>query len=139
MLQLLDAGDELAVVHDVPFHWDGQGCINGQTQMVQANGGWRRLVVPASEASISMRRFDPATGIYRSDKYLVGTDVAEQARMICGSLKWSGCTADPQRLAQLSQLQDQVATLPPPQPNERLVYHCGPGKAPIAPPSKDEQ
>jgi hypothetical protein len=125
--------------NDVPFHWDGQGCINGQTQMVQGNGGWRRLVVPASEASISMRRFDPATGIYRSDKYLIGTDVAEQARTMRGSVKWSGCTADPQRLAQLAQLQDQISMLLPPQPNERLVYHCGPGKAPVAPPSKDEQ
>lgn len=124
---------------DVPFHWDGQGCINGQTQLVQDGSGWRRVVVPASEASISLRRFDPASGIYRSDKYLVGTDVAEQARMIRGSVKWSGCTADPQRLAQLSQLQGQIAALLPPQPNERLVYHCGPGKGPVGPAPKDEQ
>jgi hypothetical protein len=124
---------------DVPFHWNGQGCINGQTQMVQDAAGWRRIVVPASEASISLRRFDPATGTYRSDKYLVGTDVVDQARKMRGALKWSGCTGDPQRIAQLAQLQGEIATLLPAQPNERLIYHCGPGPAPAGPVPKDEQ
>ena len=119
---------------DVPFHWDGQGCLNGQSQMVRDGDGWSRVVVPAAEASISVRRFDPATGTYRSDKYLVGADVADQARMMRSGLKWSGCTADPQRLAELGRLQGDLKNLLPPQPNERLVYHCSAGSATAPPP-----
>jgi len=123
---------------DVPLHWDGQGCVNGQTQMVRESEGWSRTIVPANEASISLRRFDPETGTYRSDKYLVGADVADQARQLRGSLKWSGCTADPQRLAQLGELQNEIAALLPPQPNERLIYHCASGPAPAQPPKPEQ-
>ncbi len=118
---------------DVPFHWNGQGCLNGQTQMVRESGGWTRTIVPNTEASVSVRRFDPATGTYRSDKYLVSADVAEQARTLRGALTWSGCTADPQRLAELSRLQSEIAMLLPSQPNERLVYRCALGRAPAQP------
>lgn len=121
---------------DVPFHWDGEGCVNGQTQMVPDGAGWSRAVVPAAEASISLRRFDPATGTYRSDKYLVSTEVVEQARKIRASVKWAGCTADPQRLAELARLQGDIATLLPPQPNERLVYRCELGRTPTVPQGK---
>lgn len=118
---------------DVPFHWNGQGCLNGQTQMVRDGRGWTRTIVPNTEASVSVRRFDPASGTYRSDKYLVSADVAEQARALRASLSWSGCTADPQRLAELSRLQGEIAMLLPSQPNERLVYHCALSRAPAPP------
>ncbi len=121
---------------DVPFHWDGQGCLNSQSQMVRDGDGWSRVVVPAEEASVSVHRFDPATGTYRSDKYLVGADVADQARMMRSGLKWSGCTADPQRLAELGRLQGDLKNLLPPQPNERLVYHCSAGSAAVQPPAQ---
>ncbi len=108
--------------------------------MVRDGDGWSRVVVPEEEASISVRLFDPVTGTYRSDKYLVGADVADQARTLRTSLKWAGCTADPQRLAELGRLQGNIANLLPPQPNERLVYHCGAGSATATPPPpKDAQ
>jgi hypothetical protein len=116
---------------DVPFHWNGQGCINGQTQMVPDNmGSWSRIIVPQTEASISIRRFDPESGRYRSDKYLVSSEIAEQARTLRSTQRTTGCTADPQRVAELARLQSEIAALLPPQPNERLVYRCalgGPG------------
>ncbi|MBO9574609.1 MAG: trypsin-like peptidase domain-containing protein [Sphingobium sp.] len=124
---------------DVSFHWDGQGCINGQTQMVKEGASWTRIIVPASEAAISRRRFDPETGTYRSDKYLVANDVVEQARTLRGSIKWQGCTADPQRLAELARLQGDIAALLPTQPNERLVYHCGLGGSGAKPQTPDEE
>lgn len=109
---------------DVPLNWTAQGCINRQTQMIQNGTRWSRIMVPADEASISVRRFDPDTGGYRSDKYLVGADVADQAREMRKKLNWSGCTSDPERLAQLARLQTDLQMLLPQQPNERLVYHC---------------
>lgn len=115
---------------DVRFHWSADGCINGQTQMVQDSEGWSRIVVPNDEASISVRHFDPASGTYRSDKYLIDADTARKARAIRQTLGWSGCTADPARLAALAKMQGDIAAVLPDQPNERLIYHCQPSKRP---------
>jgi hypothetical protein len=115
---------------DVPLRWSGEGCIDGRTQMVRDGAGWKRILVPETEATIAVHRFDPATRRYQSDHYLVGADIAEQARTLRGALTWSGCTADPGRLAELARLQGEIAALLPPQPNERLVYRCASGAPP---------
>ncbi|HZV18652.1 MAG TPA: trypsin-like peptidase domain-containing protein [Sphingobium sp.] len=109
---------------DVPFSWTAGGCLNGQTQFVQSAGQWSRVLVPAEEASISVRTFDPAIGRYRADKYLVGEQTVEQARALREKLGWSGCTADPERLAALARMQADIVALLPAQPNERLAYGC---------------
>jgi hypothetical protein len=113
---------------DVPFHWSGEGCINGQTQMVReaaaGGAGWMRIVVPDEDAVISIRRFDPATRSYRSDTYLVDADTLDQARTLRKTLSWNGCTGDPARLEALARLQGEISALLPPQPNERLAYRC---------------
>jgi hypothetical protein len=119
---------------EVPFQWSGEGCINRQTQMVPETGaggsGWMRIMVPDDEASISVRRFDPATRSYRSDKYLIDAETADKARALRSTLSWAGCTADPDRLAELARLQGEIGALLPPQPNERLVYRCEAGAPP---------
>jgi S1-C subfamily serine protease len=109
---------------DVPFRWSAEGCLNGQTQFVSEQGRWSRIFVPAGEPSISVRSFDPVIGRYRTDKYLVDVDTAEKARALRERINWSGCTADPQRLAALAQLQADIKAMLPAQPNERLVYGC---------------
>lgn len=109
---------------DVPLDWSSGGCINGKTQMVHADGRWTRILVPNDEASISVRSFDPVTGTYRAAKYLVGADTADKARTLRKAVTWQGCTADPQKLAALEQMQDRIESVLPDQPNERLVYHC---------------
>lgn len=117
---------------DVSFRWSAGGCINGQTQMAQGSSGWTRILVPETEAAISVRHFDPATGTYRSDKYLVDADTANKARALRKTLGWSGCTTDPERLAALETMQGQIEAVLPTQPNERLIYHCTPDKTPGA-------
>ena len=117
---------------DVPFSWTASGCLNGQTQFVHNAGRWSRVLVPAEEASISVRTFDPAIGRYRADKYLVGAQTAEQARALRETLGWSGCTADPERLAALARMQADITALLPAQPNERLAYSCETRPAPGA-------
>ncbi len=113
---------------DVPFTWNGDGCLNGQTQFVHTQDVWSRLFVPAEEASISLRKFDPVIGRYRTDKYLVDAATADQARKLREKVKWTGCTIDPVKLAELAGMQADIQALLPPQPNERLVYHCEAGK-----------
>jgi hypothetical protein len=109
---------------DVPFHWSQDGCLNGQTQFVPEQGHWSRIFVPAGEASISLRSFEPVIGRYRTDKYLVDAETADRARSLREQVNWSGCTADPARLAELARMQADIRLMLPTQPNERLVYRC---------------
>lgn len=114
---------------DVPFNWTAQGCLNGQTQFVETGGAWTRILVPSEEAAISVRHFDPVIGRYRTDKYLVDADLAGRARATRDRVTWSGCTTDPQRLAELAHMQADIQSSLPGQPNERLVYRCAAAKA----------
>jgi hypothetical protein len=109
---------------DVPFNWTAQGCLNGQTQFVNNQGDWSRVLVPANEATISVRHFDPVIGRYRTDKYLVDAELAGRLREIRNKVNWSGCTSDPERLAELARMQNDLRQSLPSRPNERLVYHC---------------
>jgi hypothetical protein len=109
---------------DVPINWTETGCINGKTQMVRTGSTWSRIFVPNEEESASIRSFDPATGTYRSEKYALDAATAEAARKARAGLTFAGCTADPAQLDALAQMEMRVRTLLPPQPNERLIYHC---------------
>lgn len=109
---------------DVPFSWNATGCLNNQTQFVDEQGRWTRILVPANEAAISLRSFDPMIGRYRTDKYLVDAETAGRARALREKVQWAGCTSDPKRLAELARLQSDIRSMLPPQPNERMVYQC---------------
>jgi S1-C subfamily serine protease len=118
---------------DVPFSWTAEGCLNGQTQFVQqAAGAWTRVLVPSREPTISVRHFDPVIGRYRTDNYLVDAELAATARAARDRVTWSGCTADPERLAELTRVQSEIRAILPAQPNERLVYQCRDAKADAA-------
>jgi S1-C subfamily serine protease len=114
---------------DVPFSWTTGGCLNGQTQFALTDGKWTRILVPADEASVSIRHFDPATGRYRADKYLIDAQTAERVRALRQKVQWAGCTADPQRIAELASMQADIKAMLPSLPNERLAYQCEGKKA----------
>lgn len=118
---------------DVPFSWTAGGCLNGQTQFALTEGRWTRILVPADEASVSIRNFDPATGRYRADKYLIDAQTAERVRELRQKVQWSGCTADPQRIAELARMQSDIKAMLPAMPNERLAYRCEGRKTPPGP------
>lgn len=109
---------------DVPLNWSETGCINGKTQLARTGTSWSRVFVPNEEESASVRSFDPATGIYRSEKYALDAATAEAARKARTDLAVAGCTIDPAQLDALARMESNVRALLPPQPNERLVYHC---------------
>lgn len=109
---------------DVTFNWGAQGCLNGQTQFVTDGNGWSRVFIPDSEAAISVRRFDPQTGIYRSDRYLVDAATADAARALRKSVTVTGCSTDPAARDAIARMQAEVMATLPPLPNERLVYRC---------------
>jgi hypothetical protein len=117
---------------DVPLNWTETGCINGKTQLAQNGNHWSRTLVPMDEESVSVRSFDPATGTYRSDKYLLDAQTAEAVRNSRNVVKFSGCTTDPAQLEAITRMESDVRALLPSQPNERLVYHCTRAAAPPA-------
>jgi len=123
---------------DMSFDWSAQGCLNSRTQFQKHQPGWLRTLVPADEASISVRRFDPAIGRYRADNYLVDAGTAEEMRALRDRVEWSGCTADATGLAALAEVQAEIQARLPTNPNERLVYRCEKqaspaGRGPAAP------
>jgi hypothetical protein len=113
---------------DVPVTWEASGCINGKTQLAQNGSTWSRVFVPDGEASASIRTVDPATGTYRSDKYSLDADTADEARKARSSYGFAGCTIDPDKLDQLARAEADIRAMLPPEPNERLVYRCSPVK-----------
>lgn len=111
---------------DIRLNWGAGGCINGKTQLVRNGDVWSRVLVPNEGASAAIRSFEPATGTYRSENYALDADTAAAAHKIRSGIAAAACTSDTGQIDALSRLETQIRTLLPPEPNERLVYHCTP-------------
>ena len=113
-----------AAAQTVPFEWSADGCVNGRTQYGADGGAWTRVLVPDTEAAVSVNRFDPATGEYRMDRYLLGREDMAAAREARAEYEAPACGAGPDAGRELGARQQAIVSLLPPQPNERLVYRC---------------
>ena len=113
-----------AAAQTVPFEWSADGCVNGRTQYGADGGAWTRVLVPDTEAAVSVNRFDPATGEYRMDRYLLGREDMAAAREARAEYEAPACGAGPDAGRELGARQQAIISLLPPQPNERLVYRC---------------
>jgi serine protease Do len=113
-----------AVAQTVPFEWSADGCVNGRTQYGADGGAWSRVFVPDDEESVSVNRFDPATGEYRMDRYLLGRDEMVTARTARSEYDPPSCGAGEEAARDLGARQQAIISLLPAQPNERLVYRC---------------
>ena len=113
-----------AAAQTVPFEWSADGCVNDRTQYGADGGAWTRVFVPGTEAVVSLNRFDPATGEYRMDRYLLGREDMEAARAARGEYEAPSCGAGIEAARELGARQQAIISLLPPQPNERLVYRC---------------
>lgn len=137
-----------APTDDLPFEWSDSGCVNGRTQYGFNNGEWTRVLVPSSEAAVSVNRFNPETGEYRSERYLLGRKAMSRARIARGEYDAPTCKAPKEELenadesapqnipentsentgtnaaAELGAKQMSILSLLPARPNERLVYNC---------------
>lgn len=108
----------------MPFDWKDDGCVNGRTQYGLSGGSWTRVFAPQEEASVSVNTFDPATGEYRMDRYLLDSDALNKVRAARGKFQAPACGAGKEAAQTLGSEQAAVLSLLPPQPNERLVYNC---------------
>ncbi len=112
---------------DIPLNWADTGCVNGDSQFVASGTQWQRAGVPDNGAYITSSSFDPATGLFRTQRWLPDADTMEKARMLAKEGEVKGCSADPAALTKIATLQSGLSALLPAQPNERLVYHCQKG------------
>ncbi|MBO0748957.1 MAG: trypsin-like peptidase domain-containing protein [Porphyrobacter sp.] len=114
----------------VPLAWKDDGCVNGRTQYGLAGGSWTRVSVPESESNVSVSTFDPSTGDYRMDRYLLDSDQMAKVRQARAGYQAPACGGGQEAAQKLGSDQDTVLSLLPQEPNERLVYRCAAGKAP---------
>jgi S1-C subfamily serine protease len=108
----------------VPFEWSSEGCVNGRTQYGLQGGAWSRVFVPADESHVSVNRFDPATGEYRMERYLLSREELALVRQARREYEPPACAAGEDAAQELGERQAAILSLLPSQPNERLVYGC---------------
>ena len=109
---------------DVSLTWAEGGCVNGRTQYGPANGVWRRVFVPDEEPTVTVQSFDPSTGRYTVERYLLSAAQMQAARRERSRFENKECTADAQALQSISAMQEAVRSVLPPAANERLVFQC---------------
>ena len=108
----------------ITLDWSAGGCVNGRTQYGPSGGAWSRVLVPANEASVSVNRYDPATGEYVVERYLLDNAAMQAARAARAKYEAPSCTASSEEAQALGRNQQGLVALLPSQPNERLVYDC---------------
>ncbi len=109
---------------DVPLDWRADGCVNARSQYGQSADGWARVLVPNTEDTVTVARFDPASGTYSTSRYLLDESAMTMARKARSNYTPPTCGASPEAVRKLGESQQGVIALLPPTPNERLVYHC---------------
>jgi hypothetical protein len=116
----------VADITDVPLDWAPGGCVNGRTQYGLAGDGWSRVLVPQSEATISVTKFDPERREYTVERFLMGLEAMTAARAARAKLVPPACGADEAAARALGEAQGTIRALLPAEPNERLRYSCNP-------------
>jgi S1-C subfamily serine protease len=117
-------------LNDIPLGWTDQGCANGKMQFLADGSVWTRISAPHDDAAITVNRFDPGSGTLGTDRYLADLDTLDRAKTIRERYRAGTCTGDQTALQQLGRMQADLAAILPPQPNEKLIYHCVKGRLP---------
>ncbi len=112
---------------DVLFDWSNGGCINGRTQYLENGGVWTRSFVPNEDAEVSVVSYTPDSQTYRIDRYLLGMDAMDKAREARKRYDVTSCSAAPEMLGNIDNMNKAVREVLPPSPNEILVYSCTAG------------
>ncbi len=114
-------------VTDVPLEWRADGCVNNRTQYGLASDGWSRILVPNEDQTVTVARFDPVTGAYTTERFLLDFEAMTKAREERAKFTPPICGVGEEGARKLGEAQAAVKALLPPQPNERMVYKCRAG------------
>ncbi len=108
----------------VSLDWKDDGCVNSRTQYGFENGAWTRILAPTDQSNVAVNRYDPSTGEYRMDRYLLEQGQMSQVRKARAQYEPPACGGGKAAAEKLGAEQSAVLALLPPEPNERLVYDC---------------
>jgi S1-C subfamily serine protease len=109
---------------DVELDWSATGCAGGEAQYAPAGEAWRRIAVPRDDQAVSVLEVHPARREHVVSRYLLDGRTMARVRELRGTVALEGCTADPAIREELGHVQQEIMSLLPPLPNERLVYRC---------------
>lgn len=110
----------------IPLDWTSSGCVNERTQYGLSGGQWTRIFVPASEAAVSINRFDPERSEFLVERYLLDSEAMALARRARSEYAGPSCDAGESGAIELGSRQAGIVALLPDRPNERLIYDCQP-------------
>ncbi len=108
----------------VEIGWTASGCVNDRTQYGQDADGWTRVFVRNEDQLVAINQFNPATREFRTENFQLGLATMETARKIRARYTSKSCTSEPDRLAELEDMQKALRQALPAQPNEVLTYSC---------------
>lgn len=108
----------------VDITWQAGGCVNDRTQYGRDADGWTRIFVRNEDQTVAINRFNPEAREFRTDNFQLGLAQVQNARKIRERYTNSACTAQPDALADLEDMQKALRQALPTQPNEMLVYSC---------------
>ncbi|WP_373491916.1 trypsin-like peptidase domain-containing protein [Parasphingorhabdus sp.] len=109
---------------ELPLEWLEGGCVNGRTQYGRDGAKWSRIFVPNEEQTVTINSFQPDSGEFTEERFLMGLDAMNRARAIRSEYGNRACTADPEALADIENMVKAIRGELPGQANERLVYKC---------------
>lgn len=108
----------------VEIAWTASGCVNGRTQYGQDIDGWTRVFVRNEDQLVAINQFNPDTREFRTENFQLGLDAMNNARKIRARYSDKSCTTEPDRMAELEDMQKALRQALPAQPNEVLTYDC---------------
>ena len=109
---------------DIPLEFEAGGCVNHRTQYGLGANGFSRVLVPRQDETVSVNAYDPATRTFRTDHYLLGFDTMARLREARGKFKAPECGVTDDVARKLASDEQSLTALLPPEPQERLSYHC---------------
>ena len=109
---------------DVPLRFEAGGCVNHRTQYGLGANGYSRVLVPRTDETVSVNAYDPARRTFRTDHFLLGFDAMAKLRDARGKFKAPECGTTDDAARRLASDEQALTALLPPEPKERLVYHC---------------
>jgi S1-C subfamily serine protease len=114
---------------DIPLSWREDGCANGNSQFASGSDGWFRVNVPKDDETVTVSSFDPATGIYQAQRYLLDFETMARLRAEQGKLPAPLCGGGADAVRGMSVGLLGLKGMLPDSPNERLVYNCSKAQA----------
>lgn len=110
----------------LPLQWSGSGCADNKLQYGISAGDWVRVLVPSDEETVSVDRYDPSTGNYVIDRYMLDHKAMTTARAARGQYEAPACGSGETAAQKLGSDQQGIISLLPSSPNDRLFYSCTP-------------